>query len=155
MIVVDVNMTPENAWEYGYKWVADLFQVILDGSIRNVEDFEDKKLWMIGKAKGENQILGFYKPMNANDKILIKNIAYVKKELLNFPIDQTLNPQTANAMGYRWIEDFVYDTSQEMERNLYDIMKSLVEDGFKIGKAKEPVGYLDKGWYAPLKKDQG
>lgn len=77
---------------------------------------------------------------------------YVKKDLLNFSVDETLNFENANVRGFRWVDDFIYNNSEKMEINLYQIMKELVEDGYKIGQAKTPVSDFDKGWYAPLRK---
>lgn len=147
MVLIDVLLTPENAWEHGYQWVIDLLPAILQGEIRGIEDFENKQLWKIGKAKIENGVIGFYEPVT-------KTMTYVKKDLLDFPVDETLDFENANVRGFRWVDDFVYNKSKKMEINLYETMKELVEDGYKIGKAKTPIGNLDKGWYAPLNRNK-
>ena len=78
MALIDVSLTPENAWEHGYQWVIDLFSAILQGKVRGIEDLEDKQLWRIGKAKTKNGVLGFYEPIKR--KIMI----YVKKRFIKF-----------------------------------------------------------------------
>src|SRR5205807_2940800 len=105
MVLIDVLLTPENAWEHGYQWIIDLLPAILEGKVRGIEDLEDKQLWRMGKAKIKNGVLGLYEPIKR------KTMIYVKKDLLDFTVDETLNFENANARGYRWVDDFAYDKS--------------------------------------------
>lgn len=53
MVLIDVLLTPENAWERGYQWVVDLLPAILEGKVRGIEDLEDKQL--LENRKGKNK----------------------------------------------------------------------------------------------------
>jgi hypothetical protein len=148
MTLIDIMLTSENAREYGYEWFIDLFEAILLGKIRKIEDLDTKRFWRLGKAKKENGIFGIYRTIRK------MNTIFVNKDLLRFSVDEELNLENAKLVGYRWVDDFIYNNSENMEIGLYRTIKSLIEDGYKIGKAKSPINFFSKGWYAPVKENK-
>ena len=65
-------------------------------------------------------------------------------EQTQLPIDSTLTPENATERGYTWL----YDIFDGMISS--PIIQSMVEDGYKLGKASETRYLVAAGVYQPL-----
>ena len=65
-------------------------------------------------------------------------------EQTDLPIDRTLTPENATERGYLWL----YDIFDGMIHSI--IVQSLVEEGYKLGKASETRYLVSVGVYQPL-----
>ena len=70
-------------------------------------------------------------------------------------VDETLNPETAQARGYIWYMDHIYDNewpceNEEMEYLLKKDFTELVTAGWRIGAPANPRPVDAVGLYRPL-----
>lgn len=72
-------------------------------------------------AWGRGAVFGLYVPL-ALDQLLPPEL----------PIDRTLTPRTANACGYRWIEDTRYDRSLGFVKML-EVLQRVWDGGYTLG----------------------
>ena len=70
--------------------------------------------------------------------------AVLVPEQTDLPIDLTLTPENAKERGYTWL----YDIFDGMRND--PLIQSMVQDGYKLGKASNTSYVVSAGVYQPL-----